>query len=350
MRPTAPATLMLSALTFITAASTALQPSPARPRAVTPLRLAIYYGYPSLVNGSGGNVERAAATFARYDVIVLGDGLQFSDVQPRRRPRGVGADEHRKTRAIINRLRSRPEAQPEIYGYVDLGSTQALPMPEIHARARMWRELGATGIFLDEAGYDFGVTRRRQNEAVEAIRGLGMRAFLNAFNPDDVFSPEPVPLNRAGGGNPEGHASQLGAQDAFLLESFQVRLGEPDPWTAATARTARALGYREQFKTRVFGVTTTTAATAARAADLLAYAWWSAVLWGLDGFGWGEPDFSGPSSELPARLEAIDAAGLAGATFTSPVLETMEGLERRTTRGRIVVRRSGGRAGFEPRH
>src|SRR5688500_8633894 len=71
---------------------------------LSPRRLAVYYGYPSLVNGSGGDVERAVATFAAYDVVVFGDGLEFADVNPRRLPNGAGAAEHNKTKAIIDRL------------------------------------------------------------------------------------------------------------------------------------------------------------------------------------------------------------------------------------------------------
>src|SRR5438552_3608566 len=45
--------------------------------AAAPRRLAIYYGYPSLVQGARGDLERAVATFSDYDVIVFGDGLEL---------------------------------------------------------------------------------------------------------------------------------------------------------------------------------------------------------------------------------------------------------------------------------
>src|SRR5688500_20219405 len=79
-----------------------------------PAALAIYYGYPSLINGASGNVARAVAAFADYDVLVLGDGLQFADLDARRRPAGAGSDEHHRTRAIIERLRAR-SASMQIY-------------------------------------------------------------------------------------------------------------------------------------------------------------------------------------------------------------------------------------------
>lgn len=337
--------LMLVALLTVAPASISSHLAPDT-SPLSPSSLAIYYGYPSLVNGASGNLERAAATFAEYDVIVFGDGLEFPDVDARRRPAGAGPDEHRRTRAIIERLRARsPSIQ--IYGYVDLGHTQQLTIAEIRHRAQLWSAMGATGVFLDEAGYDFGVTRERQNAVADAIHGLGLSAFLNGFNPDDVFSPSVVALNAAGGGNPGGLPTRLGPKDAFLLESFQVRLGLPEAWSAWSARTAKAVAYRDRYQTRIFGVTTTTAATERPAAELFGYAWWSAALWGLDGVGWGEPDFSGVTSQLPPRHRSIDKQALAGTRFTSPVTATPEGFERRTDAGRLVVSRQGRSGRFE---
>ena len=45
------------------------------PPARAPQRLAIYYGYPSLVNEAAGDIEKAASAFGVFDVIVLGDGV-----------------------------------------------------------------------------------------------------------------------------------------------------------------------------------------------------------------------------------------------------------------------------------
>jgi hypothetical protein len=334
---------MVVALLTVASVPTASVPAAAR---LSPSALAIYYGYPSLVNGASGNIERAAATFAEYDVVVFGDGLEFPDLDARRRPAGAGPEEHRRTRTIIERLRARSPSI-EIYGYVDLGNTQQLAIADMEHRARLWSSMGVTGVFLDEAGYDFGVTRERQNAVIDAIHGLGLSAFVNAFNPDDVFNPAAVALNAAGGGNPAGIATRLGATDAFLLESFQVRLGQPETWPAWSARTAKAVAYRDRYRTRIFGVTTTTAETERTAAGLFGYAWWSAALWGLDGVGWGEPGFSGVSSQLPPRHHAVDRRALAGTRFISPVTPTPEGFERRTDAGRLVVSRDGRSGWFE---
>ena len=144
-----------------------------------------------------------------------------------------------------------------------------------------------------------------------------------------------------------GLRPRLGAKDAFLLESFQVRLGQPETWSAWSARTAKAVAYRDRYRTRVFGVTTTTADTERQAAGLFGYAWWSAALWGLDGVGWGEPDFSGVNSLLPSRHRLVDRRALAGTRFVSPVTAIAEGFERRTDAGRLVVSRDGRSGRFE---
>ena len=328
---------MVATLLSALPASLASQESTTRSR-LWPAAVAIYYGYPSLVNGASGDIDRAAATFADYDVIVLGDGLQFPDVDPRRRPPGPGADEHRRTRAIIARLRAQSPSS-EVYGYIDLGSSQKLAIGEIERRARLWSAMGVNGVFLDEAGFDFGVTRERQNAVIDLIHSLGLNALVNAFDPDDVFSAAPVALNSAGGGNPTGLPSRLGPQDGYLLESFQVRLGQLESWSAWAARTEKAVAFRDRYRTRVFAITTTTTESARDSTRLFRYAWWSAALWALDGVGWGEPDFSAGNSELPARHRLLDREALAGTRFVSPVAATATGFERRTDAGTLVLDR-----------
>ena len=55
-----------------------------------------------------------------------------------------------------------------VYGYIDLGRSQQLALDDIGARIQRWKSIGASGVFFDEAGADFGVDRRRQNAAVDA--------------------------------------------------------------------------------------------------------------------------------------------------------------------------------------
>ncbi|MEW6733646.1 MAG: hypothetical protein AB1489_20120 [Acidobacteriota bacterium] len=310
------------------------RPSVGNERLVLPARLAIYYGYPSLINGAQGDINAAVRVLADYDVVVLGDGLEFTNVKATRRPPGSGHTENLNVRRIIRLLR-RSTRRTAVYGYIDLGNTQKLSLAELQQRTRLWADMGVRGIFLDEAGYDFGVTRTRQNEIIEYIHSLGLNAFVNAYNPDDVFSSATIALNAVGGGNPDGLPCSLGKKDIFLLESFQIQNGGYEEAIQWASRVARAVKYRERFGTRLFAVTTADSQPFSSAQ--LEYAWWSALLWGLEGFGWGEPNFSSVSSELPWRPRPIEKAELLGSYFTSSVTQNNTQYLRATDRGQIVI-------------
>jgi hypothetical protein len=307
-------------------------PAGSQPRtSLSPHRLAIYYGIPSLVNGVQGDVGRAAAVFGEYDVVVFGDGLEFSDVVPSRTPPGAGGAERLRTAGVIRAL-SKVGRRPSVFGYIDLGRSQHLTAREIERRIALWQEIGAHGIFLDEAGYDFGVDRPRQNAAVDAAHAMGLRVFVNAFNPDDVFLPS------------SGQRSHLEAGDAYLLESFAVRNGRVDDhgWTT---RAARAVAHARPLGVAVHAVTTTVAASDASSA-LIAYAWWAALAFGIDGFGWGEPAFSGPDSVLPWRVRPegipvgerfVGPAGLQDGVYTRPTNHGRIEIDMTRHTGRFVL-------------
>lgn len=274
---------------------------------VIPARLAIYYGYPSLVNGANGDVEKAASVFATYDVVVLGDGLEFPDKQPARYPPG-DPEEHQKVLKIISAVKNH-NSRTRLYGYVCLGEFPSrngekisLTLQELEERAVLWKHMGVAGIFLDEAGYDFAaVTRQRQNAAIRIIHALDLSAFMNAYFPEHLFSSEDKVAYASGPAkNPQHLASLLDHRDLFLLESFQVKNGEYESASAWQERLKLAIEFRRRYGTRVF-VTTTTTGQEPFSAEKFNYAWWTAGLYGLDGFGWGEPNFAAQSNALPDR-------------------------------------------------
>lgn len=321
-------------------ASTALSAA-APAEGSAPARLAIYYGIPSLVNGAGGDVERAAQVFAAYDVVVFGDGLEYD--RPRIAGPSAGPVEHERTRAIVRRLAAiRPAAR--LFGYLPLGDTQGLSWTALAEGVRRWRDMGIHGIFLDEAGYDFGVTRERQSEVIDLIHSAGLRVFVNAFNPDDVLGSEIVPTNARGGGNSLGLPSRLGAGDLLLLESFVVRVGEVEPADSWFERSRKAAAHSRRTG---IGIMTVTTARRDRPFDaaLCELAWWGTVIWGFDGFGWGEPDFAAPSSQLPLRACAARVALESAGRYVSEVTRDGSRFVRRTQEGAVEVdfaRRSGG--------
>lgn len=272
-----------------------------------PARLAIYYGYPSLVNGANGDVEKAASVFGAYDVVVLGDGLEFPDRESSRYPVG-DPEEHQKVLTIIAALRDRGSGT-RFYGYVCLGEIPSprgekvsLTPAQLEERVNLWKRMGMAGIFLDEAGYDFAaVTRQRQNAAIRIIHKLGLSAFMNAYFLDDLFSLEDkLPHANGTAKNPEHLPPLLDQRDLFLLESFEVKNGNYENASEGRARLDLALKYRQRYGTRIFATTTTTDERPF-STEKFSYTWWTAQVYGLDGFGWGEPNFAAQSNSLPDR-------------------------------------------------
>jgi hypothetical protein len=253
--------------------------------AAAPKRLAIYYGYPSLVEGAAGSVSHAVAVFGRYDVIVFGGRLD-----PGSTSRDLEIEEPLVVQ-IIRRLHLRPQ-QPVIYGYVELGRSQQLADAEIVRRVDGWKRLGADGIFFDEPGRDSRVSRQRRTAAVRAVHERGLSALMNAYNPDDLFDTR----------NPKraGDPGELGARDALLIESFAVENSVVQPRDAAAKLAAAAIKWRQRTGIKVYAVTTTVAGRFD--ASAVVYAERLAGDLGIDAFGWGEPNFS-LDTTLPWRFD-----------------------------------------------
>jgi hypothetical protein len=85
----------------------------------------------------------------------------------------------------------------------------------------------------------------------------------------------------------------------------------------------------------VHAVTTTDAGTTPPSGSL-EYAWWLALAYGLDGFGWGEPVFSGPDSMLPWRPRPQGAMEVGG-KFVGPLTLYGTVYSRATDRGHIEI-------------
>ena len=196
-----------------------------------PGRLAIYYGWPSHVNGAGGNLDQAAATFGAFDVVVLGDGLE----QP-------SHGDHAGTRTIVERLIAKGV---EVYGYVDMGvTTQNLPLATAKQYVDAWREMGVTGIFWDDVGAEHGVDPSRREALFAYTHERGLRVFANAWNPDDVLA-----VGATG-------AAQLTATDTYLAESWLVGDGRYVDLKEWAAKADRLMALRQRTGVRIAAVGT----------------------------------------------------------------------------------------------
>lgn len=158
-----------------------------------------FYGYPISIN-STWNIEEASQFFAQFNGLVFGDK--------------IGNPEHvanADTVAILARVKEL-NPQIQIFGYVPIGLDPAwndsnLTLDEIKVRIKNWHDSGATGIFLDEYGYDYFVTRKRQNDCILYCRSLGMNVVANSWSADYCFSNKNIVLSWAD--NFEGNPNEL---------------------------------------------------------------------------------------------------------------------------------------------
>jgi uncharacterized repeat protein (TIGR01451 family) len=302
-----------------------------------PDKLAIYYGFPSLINGAEGDPLAATEQFRLYDLVVFGDGLQLPDCnEVADGMQGVNCHlDHTNTVAIINQLKTPPN-DTSIYGYIPIGVTNLpagqapLPIQEIKERVDAWREMGVAGVFLDQAGCDFGVTRQRQNEVLDYVHGKGLNVFIDAWDPDDVFSPALDSIC-----NPNALETRLGSNDFFLHESFQIeesKYQDPAFWMS---KSDKALEYKNQYGTRMATVTTVSKDVPNFDQDKFDYAWWSTLLYGFDAMGWGELYFSASDSNLSYRPRPNP--GEIGSAFISPIIYDPPVNRRKTTAVLIEV-------------
>ncbi len=246
-------------------------------------RLGLYYGWPSLVNGAAGNLTTAANTFAQYDQIVFGAGIADSS-----------HGDHSNTQTIINNLNLL--GGKEIFGYVNLGC----PVPDpnettvttIKSNIDKWDAMGVQGVFLDCAGFDYGVTRVKQDQITDYAHSVGLNVFMNAWNPDDISGD----LDENGMSNP----SSVRAGDWYLAESWLISdnsyLSISD-W-AVKADKCRNYQSAKGIKTAVVSTNVASGATSGdHTTDKFKMAWWAAAMYGFS-FQWTDIWYSAGNNAL----------------------------------------------------
>ena len=291
--------------------------------AVPPAQLCIYYGWPSYVNGSGGDAVRAAAQFIRCDLVVLGDGIEHP-----------AHGDYASAASIVATLR---QAGKEVFGYIDLGvTTQNLSPAHMERYVDEWRAMGASGIFLDDAGYDYGVSRARQDEVIDYVHGQGMSVFINAWNIDDALAD----VDETGHSSP----SRLGPGDIYLAESWLVAGGAYQSILDWAQKADRALQYMRAKQVRVAGVSTA-ALNKAVASNIgsskFKMGFWGAAMYNLSAWQWTDVGYSSGNDRLPFY---DTASWTYGTSFHNESIAHTSGArrnERATESGRIVVRGNG---------
>lgn len=189
--------------------------------------LAVFYGWPSLVNGSGGDPAAAVAAFARFEAVVLGDATPT--------PAGDPA-----AAVVAGSLAGRTR----LYGYVSLGRGPGQPdwsTAALGRRLGAWAEWGVEGILLDCAGRDFGVDAARLATAVGAVHQLELDVVVNAWDPGDLAA----------------SGARFGPGDALLAENDVVRHGALRPAGAYAGRLAAVERARRELGVGVWATATT---------------------------------------------------------------------------------------------
>ena len=175
-----------------------------------PLDLLIYYGWLNSFNSAqhGWSNEKVAQELAKYGVLIFGDGVQ-----------NPAHGDYANTQVIIPRIKAlNPNAL--IFGYVTANQS----LGNFQTKAGQWNTLAVHGVFLDEAGYDYGKTRAEFNERVDYVHGLSTAklAFANAWNTDHVLGTTNDASYPNSTYNAGLVASKLTSSDWILLESLAV--------------------------------------------------------------------------------------------------------------------------------
>ena len=260
-------------------------------------KVMLYYGYPNAINNSW-DVNNSASIYKNYDVCIFGDGYCLPTHEA-----------YADTVKIFSILK-KTAPQTRLVGYVPIGVRNAgsgsnLPMETLKARVDAWVEMGADGIFLDEFGYDYGVTRARQNEIVSYCHDLGLFVFANSWSTEYCFSDEDMDFPEDFRPNPEKARAVLNENDYYVYEhlfynsytdeggTLRIECAEPqridDILSYFTAEKLDGKTYREVFGTKVFSLDSIpTAASIAQKNEMMSLSIIGAAILNIDAIAFGD--------------------------------------------------------------
>ena len=254
-----------------------------------PKDLLIYYSWINSFNSAqnGWDNEKVALDMARYRMIILGDGIE-----------DPSHGDYANTQIVIPRVK---DLSPDtlIFGYVAVAQSYA----NFQTKVSQWNTLGVHGIFMDEAGYDFGKTRAEFNTCVDYVHGKtnAKFCFANSWNTDHVLGTAndvSYPNSTYNSGAVESHLNTL---DWILLESFPINT------------TAYAGGYESQIDWQfrgqkavnlraVYGVNFCGAGIInndnTNGLGLFKFGYVSALMFALEGYGTSDTNYAASSAAV----------------------------------------------------
>lgn len=269
-----------------------------------PDNLLIYYGWINSFNSgvNGWNNENVAQDMAKYDLIVLGDGVQSSS-----------HGDYSNTTTIISRIKAlNPNAK--IFGYVTINQSLA----NFQSKVDEWNTLQVHGIFGDEAGYDYGTTttnsRAACNTKIDYVHGKthSKLCFVNSWNMDHIIGTTNDVSYPNTTWNANLVASKLTYNDYYLLESFAVNTlaytGDYETKSAWASRGSKAQTHRNTYGINIVASCIIQDGDV-NSSILMNFAFTSAMIFSMDAFG-SSDIYYGANSAKCAYLTRPDVTGL----------------------------------------
>lgn len=281
----------------------------------------VYFGSPATINGSV-SIDDAVAEYLKYNYVVLGNGVEQ-----------LTHSEHTSTTNIITQVRASRDVQ--FYGYVDCGvTTSNLTISQIQVNIKLWKDMGVTGIYCANFGFEKNVSRERQNEILDSIHQYDIVAVLQATNPDEVFSDAYNDTM-----NPNWLMPNIAGGDFFHFEKFVVDTSDANIYTdiVTTIATLKKLHqYRISLGIRILAtpliksnITQTVAQT------YFEYAHAMALLGSVDAF---YPSVEGYGASINTVM-TYNVFPIIGDWYTkNPVITVANGIyTRKTSFGQLTV-------------
>ncbi len=172
--------------------------------------LLIFYGWMNSFNSAenGWDNELVSHDMAKYKYIVLGNGI----AEPTH-------GDYANTTQIIDRIKT-ISPNTKIFGYV----TNNQSVNDFKTEVDKWVALQLYGMFIDEAGYDSGVGREEFNEKIDYVHAQtwNNKCFVNSWVITHIIGIEDDPTYPNTTWNPNLIESNLTYDDYCLIESLAV--------------------------------------------------------------------------------------------------------------------------------
>lgn len=257
-----------------------------------PRDLLIYYGWLNSFNSSvnGWNNEKVAQDIAKYRLAVFGDGIQDPN-----------HGDYANTQVIIPRVKAlNPDCL--MFGYVSADQS----FNDFTGKVDQWGQIGSMdGIFIDEAGYDFGRTRSEFNQRVDYVHDrTDMNiCFANAWNTDHILGTANDPSYPNSTYNDTSAESSLTSTDWVLLESFPINTASYTDTTGYesksdwAARGNKMIDLRATYGENFAGVGIINNDNS-DGSDLFNFGYVSGLMWSLEAYGTSDTNYGASSAAV----------------------------------------------------